>query len=60
MPMVSGRPHHDQQHTPYRDTLMTVGPPLALMALVTMLGVWLPEPLQRLLQDAARLLEAGP
>jgi len=57
MPIVSGRPHHNQQHTPYRDTLMTVGPPLALLALVVLLGVWVPEQLHRLLQDATRLLE---
>jgi len=34
-------------------------PPLALMGLVLMLGLWIPEPLQALLREAAGLLGGG-
>lgn len=37
------------------DSLLTAGPPLALLALVLVLGVWLPGPLGGLIQRAAAL-----
>jgi hydrogenase-4 component F len=60
LPMVMGRAPAEQQHTGYRDQILTVVPPLLLLGLVTLLGLWIPAPLHRLLQDAAALLEAGP
>lgn len=58
LPLVMGEPPADAERTDYRDRLLTVGPPLALLGLILMLGVWLPEPLLRLLGEGAALLEA--
>ncbi|MBT0653355.1 proton-conducting transporter membrane subunit [Geomobilimonas luticola] len=60
LPLVSGEEPAEAVRTPYRDRLLTVGPPLVTMLLVLMLGLWLPEPLRRLLTDAAALLEVRP
>ena len=46
--------------TSYRDTFGLVLPILLLMGLVLMLGLYLPEPLETLLRDAARSLEVYP
>ncbi|GFO60150.1 hydrogenase [Geomonas silvestris] len=59
IPVVLGKVPDDLERTPYRDTAPTVWPPLVLMALVLMLGLWLPESLQELLHQAAGLLEGG-
>jgi hydrogenase-4 component F len=57
LPMVMGEVPPDSETTSYRDSILTVGPPLALLLLVFMLGVWIPAPLMTLLRDAAALLE---
>jgi hydrogenase-4 component F len=57
LPMVMGEVPHDSEATSYRDSIQTVGPPLFLLLLVFMLGVWIPAPLMTLLNDAAALLE---
>ncbi|MDD2272396.1 MAG: proton-conducting transporter membrane subunit [Desulfuromonadaceae bacterium] len=57
LPMVMGEVPADSEKTAYRDTFWTVGPPLALLLLMFLLGVWIPEPLMTLLRDAAALLE---
>ena len=57
LPMVMGDVPSDSEATSYRDTAWTVGPPLALLLLVFVLGVWIPAPLMTLLRDAAALLE---
>ena len=57
LPMVMGEVPPDSEMTTYRDTLGTVGPPLALLLLVFLLGVWIPAPLMTLLRDASALLE---
>ncbi len=57
LPMVMGEVPPDSESTPYRDSIYTVGPPLALLLLVFLLGVWIPAPLMTLLLDAAALLE---
>jgi len=44
----------------FRDTIQTVLPIVLLMALVLMLGLYLPPPLNRLLEDAAAYLENRP
>jgi hydrogenase-4 component F len=44
----------------YRDSLLMVGPPLAFLLLVLLLGLWLPEPLRMFLEEAAALLEVKP
>ncbi len=57
LPMVMGEAPPDSETTSYRDTLLTVGPPLALLLVVFVLGVWIPAPLMTLLRDASALLE---
>jgi hydrogenase-4 component F len=60
LPMMMGDEPEGLPPTDYRDRLLTVGPPLALMGLMLLLGLWLPEPFRVLLGDAARLLEVRP
>ena len=50
----------ESESTSYRDSIGTVGPPLVLLLLVLVLGVWIPEPLLGLLRDGAQLLEVKP
>lgn len=57
LPMVMGEVPADSEATSYRDTVGTVGPPLVLLMLVFVLGVWIPAPLMALLRDASALLE---
>jgi hydrogenase-4 component F len=57
LPMVMGDVPPDSETTSYRDSAWTVGPPLALLVLVFVLGVWIPAPLMTLLRDASALLE---
>ena len=60
LPMVMGNVPSESEATPYRDSIYTVGPPLGLLLLVLLLGVWIPAPLLELLHEAAQLLEAHP
>ncbi|MFZ3208671.1 MAG: proton-conducting transporter membrane subunit [Geobacteraceae bacterium] len=59
LPVVMGPPPDNMEATPYRDTLPTVLPPLALMGVILMLGLWIPLPLQHLLHEAAGLIGEG-
>jgi hydrogenase-4 component F len=59
LPLVMGKMPEDMEKTPYRDSSHTVLPPLLLMGVVLLLGLWIPAPLQTLLQDAAGLLGGG-
>jgi hydrogenase-4 component F len=59
IPLVLGKMPRDMEKTPYRDGASTVLPPLLLMGLVLMLGLWIPQPLQDLLSEAAGLLGGG-
>lgn len=43
----------------FRDRLLLVAPPLALLLGVLLLGLYLPEPLRLLLEQAAALIEGG-
>jgi hydrogenase-4 component F len=56
LPVVMGDVPDGIEDTGYRDTPGTVLPLLALMAVILMLGLWIPLPLQGLLRDAANLL----
>lgn len=60
LPMVMGDPPVDSETTSYKDSILTVGPPLVLLLLVFLLGVWIPAPLMNLLRDASALLEVRP
>lgn len=55
--VVQGRVPPDAPATPYRDSPLTVAPILILMALVLMLGLYIPAPLNNLIQSAVSFLE---
>ena len=57
---VQGVPQENAAGSAYRDSIGTGGPVLLCMALVLLLGVYIPPPLSSLLHDAARFLEANP
>jgi hydrogenase-4 component F len=57
VPVVFGDPPKNRERTKYRETALLVGPPLALLALLGILGLWLPQPLFRLVNEAAHVLE---
>ena len=44
----------------YRDGIMTIAPVLALMAIVLLLGLYIPAPLNALVRDAVSYLETRP
>ena len=46
LPMVMGDEPADLEKTEYRDRCLTVAPPLVLMGLVLLLGLWIPAPFQ--------------
>ncbi len=56
LPLVMGRVPAGVDRTGYRDSAATVLPLLALMGVILLMGLWIPLPLQGLLQDAAKLL----
>jgi hydrogenase-4 component F len=60
LPMVMGEVPETSEKTAYRETVWTVGPPLAILLLVFLLGVWIPEPLMAILREGAALLEVRP
>jgi hydrogenase-4 component F len=58
--VVQGAPAQHIEANGYRDSLSTGGPILLFMALVLLLGLHVPQPLEDLLRDAARFLEVKP
>jgi hydrogenase-4 component F len=56
LPMVMGTPPADIEPTDYEDRLLTVGPPLFMMLVILVLGIWPPEFLVTLLTDGAAML----
>ena len=59
VPVVFGDPPKNRERTRYHETALLVGPPLVLLIILGVLGVWLPQPLQRLVSEAAGLLEVA-
>jgi len=57
--VVQGTPPEDLEDTGFRDGLGTVGPALALLLAVLVLGVWVPSGLDAALRDAAVFVETG-
>ena len=55
--VVQGTPPEQEQPRSYRDSVGTVAPILLFMALVLLLGVYIPPTLESLLRDAAAFLE---
>ena len=60
LPVVMGDEPAGAVRTSYSDRFLTVAPPLFLMGLVLLLGIWLPAPLRQLLEEGAALLEVRP
>ncbi|MCY2926355.1 MAG: proton-conducting transporter membrane subunit [Planctomycetota bacterium] len=58
--VVQGRPTALVRQSPYRDGWLTGAPVVAFMALVLLLGVYIPEPLTALLRDAVAYMEVRP
>ncbi len=58
--VVQGRVPTEARDTPYRDGWLTGAPVMGLMALVLLLGLWIPTPLNGWLHDAVRFLEGRP
>jgi hydrogenase-4 component F len=54
--VVQGRVPPEVQDTPYRDGALTAAPVLALMAVVLLLGLYIPGPLSSLLKEAVAFL----
>jgi hydrogenase-4 component F len=57
--VVQGTPPEEARSTAMGDTLLTAGPPLALLALILALGFWVPSPLRALVGAAAALVGGG-
>jgi hydrogenase-4 component F len=57
--VVQGKPRSDLPATEFRDSPGTVGPPLLLLLAVILLGLWVPPPLERALEDAALFVEGS-
>jgi hydrogenase-4 component F len=55
--VVQGSPPHSKAPDGLRDSVSTGGPILLFMALVLLLGVWIPPPLESLLREAAAFVE---
>jgi hydrogenase-4 component F len=56
LPMVMGAPPAEVEPSAYEDRLLTVGPPLFMMLVILVLGVWPPAFLVALLTDGAAML----
>jgi hydrogenase-4 component F len=56
---VQGRPPLSARRSGYRDSFTTFAPALVLLSLVLLFGLHVPEPVRRLIGDAAAALEAG-
>lgn len=58
--IVQGRASPASHSTDYRDGWLTGLPPIILMALVLLLGLYIPGPLNTLLNDAVQFMEIKP
>jgi hydrogenase-4 component F len=56
---AQGRPPLSARRSNYRDSFTTVAPAVFLLALVLLFGLHVPEPVRRLIADAAAALEVG-
>jgi hydrogenase-4 component F len=58
--VVQGRAPVEVMDEAYRDGFLTIAPALALMAIVLLLGLYIPAPLNALVKEAVGYLEASP
>ncbi len=54
--VVQGTPSAKAMKTPFHDRSLTIVPPIALMTLVVILGLYVPGPLRGMVDDAVRYL----
>lgn len=54
--VVQGRAPTELQARPYKDGFLTLAPIFVLMALVLLLGLWIPSPLESLVREAAAFI----
>lgn len=57
--VVQGEPSKTLAEDGFRDSALTVGPAIVFLALVLVLGLYIPPPLDALLREAARFVEGG-
>jgi hydrogenase-4 component F len=60
LPTVQGDPPPQAAQSNFRDSFFTTAPILISIALVVLLGLYIPPPVQALLREAAAFLEAKP
>jgi len=60
LPMLQGKEPKTTTRTPYREGFLTLAPPLVLLGAVLMIGIWIPDSLQTLLQSTVDFLEVQP
>jgi hydrogenase-4 component F len=58
--VVQGIPTEDAAGQSYRESWLTTAPMFASLALVLMMGTWIPRPIAMLIEDATRLLGGLP
>jgi hydrogenase-4 component F len=54
--VVQGTPPEDAEGRDYRESLLKTLPIAASLAVVVLMGIWIPQPLAKLLHEAVRLL----
>jgi hydrogenase-4 component F len=58
--VVQGVPSQEASRTTYRDGLLTGAPVVVALAIVLLLGLHIPQPLETWLREATRFLEVAP
>jgi hydrogenase-4 component F len=58
--VVFGTPSAQRVRTPYKDAPATTAPLIVALGLALILGVWLPRPLQAMLEHAATTVDRAP
>jgi hydrogenase-4 component F len=57
--VVFGKPTHPSSEVPFPDGISTGAPIVGFMAIVLMMGIYIPQPLVALLDDAVAFLQLG-
>jgi hydrogenase-4 component F len=58
--VVFGAPNPKRERTPYKDTFATTAPLIIALGLSLILGLWLPKPMETMLQSAGAWVEGKP
>ena len=58
--MIFGSPDPKRVRTPYKDTVATTAPLVLALGLSLILGLWLPQPFETMLQSASAWVEGRP